>query len=101
MHTAWVYILTNSHKTVLYIGMTNDIVTRIWEHQTKLHKRSFAATYNLSCLVYYEGFELVTQAISREKYLKGKKREWKNQLIQNFNKTWEDLYDQVKHELNR
>lgn len=74
MHTAWIYILTNEYNTTLYVGVTNDLRTRLWEHRTKQNTESFAARYNLNKLVYYEGFALITEAIAREKFIKGKSR---------------------------
>lgn len=95
MHTAWTYILTNDHNTVLYVGMTNDLPTRLWEHRTKQNSKSFTAKYNISKLVYYEGFELITEAIDREKFIKGKSRQWKIDLIKTMNPEWIDLTEKV------
>jgi putative endonuclease len=74
--SSWVYIITNVHRTTTYIGVTNDLSTRLWEHRTKQDPRSFSARYNLSIL-FYEGFESIVEAIAREKYIKGKTRKWK------------------------
>jgi len=71
-HCAWVYIITNPYNTTLYVGVTTNLSTRLWEHRTKANPKSFTARYNLYKLVYYEGFELITEAIKREKYIKGK-----------------------------
>jgi len=70
--SAWIYIITNSHNTTLYIGVTTDLSTRLWEHRTKQNPKCFSAKYNLSKLIYYESFESIKDAIKRERYLKGK-----------------------------
>lgn len=72
MNTVWVYILTNLHKTTLYVGVTTDIKTRIWEHRTKQNPNTFTAKYNLFILVYFEGFQTLTEGIERENFIKGK-----------------------------
>src|SRR6188768_255138 len=96
MHTAWVYILSTINNTTLYVGVTNDLSTRLWEHRTKQNPKSFTARYNISKLVYYEGFELVTEAIDREKFIKGKSRQWKAELIETMNAEWSDLTSSFK-----
>ena len=88
---AWVYILTNDNNTTLYVGMTNDLPTRLWEHRTKQYPTSFTARYNLSKLVYYEEFDTVDEALDRESFIKGKSRKWKEELISSMNKDWKDL----------
>lgn len=90
-HTAWVYILTNKNNTVFYVGMTNDIRTRVWEHQSKQSKNSFTARYNIYKLVYLEGFELITDAIARESYIKNQTRLWKVELIKSVNSKMHEL----------
>ena len=89
--TAYVYILTNTHNTTLYIGVTNDLRTRLWEHRTKQSPYSFTARYNLHKLVYFEAFDSIVEAIAREKVLKGKNRKFKNALIESVNPEWRDL----------
>ena len=91
MHCAWVYILTNERQTVLYVGVTNNLETRLWEHRTKQNPKCFTARYNVNKLVYFEGFESIVEAIEREKVLKGKSRKWKVALIEKFNPGWSDL----------
>lgn len=93
--SAWIYIITNEHHTTLYVGITNDISTRMWEHRSKQNPRSFSAKYNLYKLVYYELFELITEAIKREKYIKGKNRKWKEDIISKMNPGWNDLTGEV------
>lgn len=92
MKQAFVYIITNKNNKTLYIGVTNDLRRRIFEHKNKFVE-GFSKKYNLTKLVYYEVFEDIENAIIREKYLKGKKRELKNSLISNFNPDWNDLFD--------
>ena len=93
--SAWVYILTNAHDTVLYVGVTNAISTRLWEHKTKQIPKSFTAKYNVFKPVYYEAFESVIKAIAREHYIKGKNRKWKNDLINKSNPQWLDLTEEI------
>jgi putative endonuclease len=89
--TAFVYILANKYNTTLYTGVSTAIRTRVWEHQTHQNPQSFTARYNVDKLVYYEGFDTLTEAIRREKYIKGKSRAWKNNLITSFNPDWKEL----------
>ena len=89
--TAWVYIITNKNHTTLYVGMTNDLPTRLWEHRTKQNPSSFTARYNLSKLVYVEGFDSIDDALDRESFIKGKSRKWKEELINSINSEWKDL----------
>ena len=93
--SAWVYIVTNNHHTTLYVGMTNDLPTRAWEHRTKSNPKSFTAKYNLHKVVYFEQFETIVEAIKREKYIKGKSRKWKEELINKMNPEWRDLTDDI------
>ena len=90
----FVYILTNTHNSVLYIGVTNDLKRRVFEHKNKLID-GFSKKYNVDKLVYYEHTEDVYSAISREKQLKNLLRSKKNQLINNFNPEWVDLFDKI------
>lgn len=95
-YSAWVYILTNRWRTVLYVGITNDIRTRTWEHRMKQDPKAFTARYNLVILVYYEEFESIVDAIAREKYIKKRSRAWKNALISKMNPEWRDLTADVE-----
>ena len=90
----YVYILTNYTNTTLYIGVTSDIIKRIYQHKTKCVD-GFSKKYNLSKLVYYEQCFNIESAIKREKYLKGKTRQYKNDLINKFNPEWKDLYESI------
>ena len=93
--SAWVYIVTNEHHTTLYVGMTNALPTRVWEHRTKSNPKSFTAKYNLHKIVYYEAFESIVEAIKREKYIKGKSRKWKEERINEMNPEWKDLAEEI------
>ena len=85
-----VYILTNKTNKVLYLGVTNDLVRRIFEHKNKLVE-GFAKKYNLNKLIYYEVTKDISSAIEREKQLKNWHRDWKINLIKSFNPMWKDL----------
>ena len=89
-YTYYVYILTNTNNTVLYIGVSNNISRRIFEHNNKLNK-GFTSKYNVNKLVYCETFNSIEEAITREKQLKHWKREWKIKLIENSNPNWEEI----------
>lgn len=86
----YVYITANRNNTVLYTGVTNNFKKRIAEHKLKLHP-GFTKKYNVNKLVYYEVFEHVKDAISREKQIKGGSRQKKVDLIRNINRKYEDL----------
>ena len=86
----WVYILTNKHNTVFYIGITNDLKRRFFEHKNKLVD-GFTSKYNLAKLVYFAQFNDPEEAISYEKRLKGWLRIKKIDLIKSFNPNWDDL----------
>jgi len=90
----YVYMLTNKNNRVLYIGITNDLPRRIYEHKNKLIN-GFTKRYNLNKLIYYETTEDIFSALEREKQLKNWHREWKLNLINNFNPRWVDLSDYI------
>ena len=77
--------------------MTSDLVSRITEHREKVHPKSFAARYNLTKLVYYEGFLSIEEAIEREKQLKAGPKKQKVKLIEAMNPLWKDLFDEIKY----
>ena len=83
--------MTNYQKTVLYIGVTNDLKRRVTEHKIGFNPLSFTTRYKCYYLVWYECFWDIQQAIDREKQLKNWKRVWKDALINKENDTWEDL----------
>lgn len=86
-HTYYVYIITNKNKTVLYIGVTNNLRLRLEQHQENIvtKKNTFASRYNVCFLVHYEKFAWIQEAIAREKELKGWRREKKMELIKSRN----------------
>ena len=91
----YVYILTNKTGTTMYIGVTKDLVRRMYEHRQKLDSNSFTAKYDIRKLVYYEYTTDVRAAIEREKQLKGWNRARKNKLVETRNPSWQDLYESV------
>ena len=93
--TYYVYILTNTNRNVLYTGITNDLVRRVYEHKNHLDKGSFTDRYNIENLVYYECSSDVTAAIEREKQIKGWNRKRKDKLISGKNPNWDDLYESI------
>jgi putative endonuclease len=97
-HNYYVYILTNKAKTVLYTGVTNNLFRRLSEHNADADQsgKTFAGKYKCRYLIYYEHFTQVTDAISREKEIKGWKRNKKNDLIQKMNPDWRFLNDEVE-----
>lgn len=90
----WIYILTNQNKTTLYVGVTANLRSRIYQHKTKRYK-GFTSRYNLHCLVYYEPFPSIEEAINREKQVKAGSRKKKITLIEQINPGWNDLWDHV------
>ena len=90
----FVYILTNKHKTTLYIGVTNDLKRRVAEHKLHINK-GFTDKYKTDNLVYFEICKDMTTAIHREKQIKKWHREWKENLIKEFNPEWKDLSDDI------
>jgi putative endonuclease len=90
-HPYYVYILTSKSNKVYYVGVTNDLKRRVWEHKTKQNPKSFTAQYNIYKLVYFENFEFIVEAIKREKYMKRKARKWKHDLISSVNAEWKEL----------
>ena len=88
----YVYIMTNKRNGTLYIGVTNSLFKRSFQHKLKKNKNSFSAKYNINRLVYYESYGYVDEAITREKQLKGWNRAWKLKLIEKENKIWRDLF---------
>ena len=88
---AYVYFMANNNNNVLYLGVTNNLERRAWEHKSNIDKNSFTSKYNCHKLVYFEHSTSIKDAIAREKQLKNWKREWKNELIEKQNPKWEDL----------
>ncbi|PTB97910.1 hypothetical protein C9994_00870 [Marivirga lumbricoides] len=88
----FIYILTNKNNTVLYVGMTDDLRNRVYEHKEKIYK-GFTAKYNVDKLVYFERFSHADEAVQREKQLKSGSRAKKIALIEGLNADWIDLYN--------
>ena len=89
-HNYYVYLLTNWNNKVIYVGMTNDLQRRIYEHKNK-SVRGFTSRYNVNKLVYFEHMTDVLLAIAREKEIKKWRREKKNRLVESMNPEWKDL----------
>ena len=87
-------MLTNRSNSVLYTGVTSNLYRRIIQHKNKVFK-GFTSKYNCNKLVYYEEFEFITQAISREKQIKNYSRKKKNNLVKSVNPEWSDLFSSI------
>jgi putative endonuclease len=94
----FVYILTNQRHTVLYTGVTNDLVRRLYEHRTGTHK-GFTGRYNVTKLVFYEEHPHPFSAIAREKQIKAGSRQTKINLVNTINPAWHDLSSHLIHEI--
>ncbi len=92
MKKSYVYFMTNKNNTVIYIGVTSNLIKRVYQHKTKSYK-GFTKKYNCDKLVYFEEFEDINQAIIREKQLKAGNRKRKEELINIENSDWNDLSD--------
>ena len=93
-HVSYVYIMFNSRNGTLYTGVTNNLIRRVWEHKSKTAE-SFTKKYNIDKLGYYEIYSDITEAIQREKRIKGGSRKAKLKLIETMNPNWEDLYNEI------
>ena len=85
-----VYFMTNQTNKVLYIGVTNNLKRRVWEHKSKKNE-GFTSKYNCNKLVYFEEIDNINSAIAREKQLKNWHRAWKENIVNEMNPKWEDL----------
>lgn len=92
MKSYWIYILASKKNGTLYIGITSDLLRRVYEHKEKLID-GFTKKYNVTQLMYVEEFQDVADAIRREKSIKKWNREWKTRLIEEQNPNWRDLYE--------
>ncbi|WP_282122724.1 GIY-YIG nuclease family protein [Algibacter mikhailovii] len=90
MNKSYLYFMTNKNNTVIYIGVTSDLVKRVYQHKTKTYK-GFTAKYNCDKLIYFEEFSDINRAIAREKQLKLGNRKRKEDLINSNNPDWSDL----------
>ena len=94
MHQYYIYILASKKNGTLYIGVTNDLLKRVWQHKHKLVE-GFTKKYSVDKLVYFEVTENIESAILREKQLKKWNRAWKIRLIQEKNPEWNDLFKEI------
>ena len=90
----YIYILASKKNGTLYIGVTNNLIKRVYEHKNNLVK-GFSQKYSVHNLIYNEIFNDVYEAITKEKRMKKWKRQWKIELIRKFNPEWRDLYDEI------
>ena len=91
----YVYILASKKNGTLYIGVTSNLIQRIWQHKNN-QVEGFTGKYNVHCLVYFEQHEMMESAITREKQMKKWKRDWKIKLIEKDNPLWEDLWLKIQ-----
>ena len=89
-NTYWVYILASKRNGTFYVGVTNSLERRVWQHRNG-EADSFTKRYAVNCLVYFESFRDITNAIAREKQIKGGSRRKKISLIEKENVEWRDL----------
>ncbi|HPP11025.1 MAG TPA: GIY-YIG nuclease family protein [Defluviitoga tunisiensis] len=94
MKSYYIYIMASRRNGTLYIGITNDIVRRVYEHKNNFID-GFTSKYGIHNLVYYEQFDNIESAIQREKQLKKWNRKWKIELIERVNPNWKDLYEDL------
>jgi putative endonuclease len=95
MKPGFIYIVTNKYNNTYNIGVTSNLPNRILQHKEKRFEYSFSAKYNLNKLVYFEQFQMISDAIAREKQLKGGSRAQKINLIQGLNPNWNDLFEEI------
>ncbi len=94
MYQFYVYIMASQRNGTLYIGVTNNLVRRAYEHREGLVE-GFTKRYGVKLLVYFETYSDIRDAINREKKLKGWKRSWKLHLVEEMNPEWKDLYYEI------
>ncbi len=87
----YIYIMSNKHQGVIYVGVTDNLIERVKEHKLKIYPNSFTAKYNCNKLIYFEELGNGLEATNREKQLKKWKRNWKVNLIEDMNPTWMDI----------
>ncbi|MCT4575177.1 MAG: GIY-YIG nuclease family protein [Alphaproteobacteria bacterium] len=95
MKQSYVYIVTNKNNTVLYTGITSNLIQRIYKHKDRTYDNSFTKRYNVDKLVYFEVFGDIELAILREKEIKGFLRSKKEELINKTNPNWHDMYGEI------
>jgi len=89
-----VYLLTSKRNGTLYVGVTSNLVQRVWQHKNML-EQGFSIRYDVHTLVWHEAHDTMESAIAREKAIKGWKRDWKLALIEESNPGWRDLYEEL------
>jgi putative endonuclease len=94
IEAAYVYILASQPYGTLYVGVTSDLVKRVWEHKSGLVE-GFSRKYDVKRLVWYEQHASIVEAIAREKRIKRWHRDWKVNLVQAINPNWDDLYEKI------
>ncbi len=94
MNTYYVYMLASKKNGILYIGVTSNLPTRVWQHRQDVHE-GFTRKYGVHRLVWYEGTTSISAAIKREKQVKKWRRQWKIDLIERENPDWRDLYEDI------
>lgn len=95
-HGGSVYIMTNSIRSTLYVGVISDLRNRVLQHKEHFYKGSFTDRYNCTICVYFEHFGRIEEAIAREKEIKKWRREKKDKLIATMNPTCEDLWKEIE-----
>ena len=90
--SGFVYIMASRKNGTLYVGVTSDLLHRVFEHKDKAHPNSFTAKYNVNRLVWHQDFDDITDAIAHEKRVKKWRRIWKIEMIERDNPEWDDLY---------
>jgi len=94
IEAAYVYILTSEPYGTLYVGVTSDLVKRVWEHRNGVVE-GFTRKFDVKRLVWYEQHTSIVEAIAREKRIKRWHRDWKINLVQAMNPNWDDLYEKI------
>lgn len=90
----YIYILASGFNGTLYVGVTNNLIKRVWQHKNKLID-GFTKKFNVSLLVHYEEYSDIREALEREKRIKKWNRQWKINLIEKDNPLWNDLYNEI------
>ena len=92
----YIYIMSNKNNTVLYTGVTSNLMNRVFEHKSGVYPDSFTHKYHVNKIVYYEVYSDIEEAIAREKQIKSGSRSKKIRLIESLNKEWKDLYKEIQ-----
>jgi putative endonuclease len=95
MKGSFIYLMANQPYGTIYLGVTADLIKRVYEHKNHAIPNSFTSKYKVTNLVYFEKFDDIQSAIAREKQIKNWKRDWKITLIEKDNPHWEDLYSTI------